>query len=193
MNERSAKSHFCIYTHSTALHIKKGTLLHKYVWLWGSKNASVDEIKSWRALHSLIWLHFRNICPKSENVRQKCIIIDYLRALIQKRMTQSYFWHQKSIPRPQISGIWYFERQNRTRTLEIMVSLIFKQIPIHFFAKLLHKLQPPGGTIFHKRDPRFFGSKSSLGPYAYFCHNFDSSCPILTFKIPNSTNLGSRS
>ena len=77
LNEMSAKSHFCIYTHSTALNIKKGTLLHKYVWLWGLKNASVDEIKSWRALHSLIWLHFQNIRPTSENVKQKCIIIDF--------------------------------------------------------------------------------------------------------------------
>ena len=129
---------FVIYTYSIVLQIKKDTLLHKYVGLWGSKHASVDGIKSWRALHSLIWLHFQNICPKSENVRQKCIIIDYPRPLMQNPTTRSYFWCQKSIPRPKISGIWYFERQNRTTTVEIMEKRIFKQIPIHFFAKSLY-------------------------------------------------------
>ena len=87
--------------------------------------------------------------------------------LIQKPTMLSYFWHQKSIPRPQISGIWYFERQNRTRTVETMANLIFKQIPIHFFVKLLHKLQPPAALFFIKVTPRFFGSKSSLGMYAH--------------------------
>ena len=160
---------FVIYTYSTVLQIKKDTLLHKYVGLWGSNHASVDGIKSWRALHSLIWLHFRNICPKSENVRQKCIIIDYPRPLMQNPTTRSYFWCQKSIPRPKISGIWYFERQNRTRTVEIMANLIFKQIPIHFFVKLLHKLQPPGGTILHKSDPPFFWPKIIIGYVCTFC------------------------
>ena len=32
---------------------------------------------------------------------------------------KSYFWHQKSIPRPQLSGIWWFKCQNRTRTVEV--------------------------------------------------------------------------
>ena len=91
------------------------------------------------------------------------------RPLIQKRTMPSYFWHQKSIPRPQISGIWYFERQNRTRTVEIMANVIFKQIPIHFFVKLLHKLQPPGGTIFHKSDPPFFWLKIIIGYVCTFC------------------------
>ena len=90
-------------------------------------------------------------------------------ALIQKRTTQFYFWHQKSIPRPEISAIWYFERQNQTRTVEIMANLIFKQIPIHFSAKLLHKLQPPGATIFHKSDPPGFLLKIIIGYVCTFC------------------------
>ena len=121
--------------------------------------------------------------------KQKCIIIDFPQALIQKRTTQSYFWHQKSIPRPQISGIWYFERQNRTRTVEIMVSLIFKQIPIHFFAKLLHKLQPPGGTIFHKRDPPFFGLKIIFGSICIFCER-PSMIQQHFLKMPHPTVTG---
>ena len=89
--------------------------------------------------------------------------------LIQKPTMLSYFWHQKSISRPQISGIWYFEHQNRTRTVEIRAKMIFKQIPIHFCAKLLHKLQPPGGTIFHKRDPPVFWLKIIFGSICIFC------------------------
>ena len=89
--------------------------------------------------------------------------------LIQKPTMLSYFWHQKSISRPQISGIWYFEHQNRTRTVEIRAKMIFKQIPIHFCAKLLHKLQPPGGTIFHKRDPPVFWLKIIIGYICIFC------------------------
>ena len=50
-----------------------------------------------------------------------------------------------------------------------MANLIFKQIPIHFFVKLLHKLQPPGGTIFHKSDPPFFWLKIIIGYVCTFC------------------------
>ena len=44
-------------------------------------------------------------------------------ALILKPFTWPYFWLQKSIPRPQDSRCRYFERENRTKTDEIMAFL----------------------------------------------------------------------